>query len=156
MKPYTISSLLPTHLCGVAELERLVVALNENGVDTVRIDFSVINDMRYYNGIVFKGFINGIPTGILSGGQYDKMMKKLGRSSGAIGFAVYLDLLEQLQKNEAYDVDTVLLYESGTDPAAVAKAVRRLAESGTVTALTQIPDLKYQRIVSLKEVADLG
>ena len=140
----------------VAELERLVVALNENGVDTVRIDFSVINDMRYYNGIVFKGFINGIPTGILSGGQYDKMMKKLGRSSGAIGFAVYLDLLEQLQKNEAYDVDTVLLYESGADPAAVAKAVRRLAESGTVTALTQVPDLKYQRIVSLKEVADLG
>ena len=28
----------------------------------IRIDFSVVDDMRYYNGIVFKGFIKGIPS----------------------------------------------------------------------------------------------
>ena len=62
----------------------------------VNIDFSVVNDMNYYNGIVFKGFISSIPTGVLSGGQYDKLMKKMGRSSSAIGFAVYLDTLERM------------------------------------------------------------
>lgn len=66
----------------------------------IRIDFSVINDMRYYNGFVFKGFINGISSGILSGGQYDKLMKKMKKQSGAIGFAVYLDMLERLSDEE--------------------------------------------------------
>ena len=54
--------------------------------------------MKYYNGIVFKGFIKGIPTGILSGGQYDKLMEKMGKKSRAIGFAVYLDELTKLEK----------------------------------------------------------
>ncbi len=140
----------------IAQLERLVTALGDSGIDTVRIDFSVINDMRYYNGIVFRGFVKGIPTGILSGGQYDKMMKKLGRKSHAIGFAVYLDLLEQLNGFDEYDVDTVLLYDEADSPAAVAAAVRKLAATGTVTAVTNKPDLKYKKLVSLREVADLG
>lgn len=59
----------------------------------VHVDFSVVNDMKYYNGFAFKGFIEGIPTGILSGGQYDRLMKKMGKNSQAIGFAVYLDEL---------------------------------------------------------------
>jgi ATP phosphoribosyltransferase regulatory subunit len=61
----------------------------------VIIDFSVVNDMSYYNGISFKGFVEGVPVSVLSGGQYDNLMKKMGRKSGAIGFAVYLDELER-------------------------------------------------------------
>lgn len=55
-------------------------------------------DPNYYNGIVFKGYINGIPSAVLSGGQYDKLMEKLHRRSRAIGFAVYVDLLERLDE----------------------------------------------------------
>ena len=62
-----------------------------------RIDFSVTDDVNYYNGIVFKGYIQGIPDAVLSGGQYDKLMKKLHRKSHAIGFAVYTDLLDRLE-----------------------------------------------------------
>ena len=61
----------------------------------INVDFSVVNDLNYYNGIVFKGFVSGIPTGILSGGQYDNLMGKMGYKSKAIGFAVYLDELEK-------------------------------------------------------------
>ena len=81
----------------IDELERVSLALDQGSFrDSINIDFSVINDMNYYNGIVFKGFISGVPTGVLSGGQYDKLMKKMGRSSSAIGFAVYLDMLERI------------------------------------------------------------
>ena len=45
----------------------------------ITIDFSILNDVNYYNGIVFKGFIKGIPNAVVSGGCYDKLMKKLGR-----------------------------------------------------------------------------
>ncbi|MBQ5743089.1 MAG: ATP phosphoribosyltransferase regulatory subunit [Clostridia bacterium] len=147
---------MPAGQESLAQLESLISALNQNGVADVRIDFSVINDMRYYNGIVFRGFVKGIPTGILSGGQYDKMMKKLGRKSRAIGFAVYLDLLEQLNDYDEYDVDTVLLYDETDAPADVLSAVSVLSAEGSVTAVTQIPNLKYKTLVTLKEVADRG
>lgn len=63
----------------------------------VNIDFSVVNDMNYYNGLCFTGFVEGIPTEILSGGQYDNLMAKMKRKDKAIGFAVYLDELENLR-----------------------------------------------------------
>ncbi len=62
----------------------------------LRLDFSVTGDMKYYNGIVFKGFLEGVPAAVLSGGQYDGMMRSMGRSDKAIGFAVYMDMLERL------------------------------------------------------------
>ena len=35
------------------------IELIKNGYgDKIRVDFSVINDMSYYNGFVFKGFYN--------------------------------------------------------------------------------------------------
>lgn len=64
--------------------------------DKIALDFSVTDDINYYNGIVFKGFIKNVPGAVLSGGQYDKLMKKLRRKSNAIGFAVYTDELDYL------------------------------------------------------------
>lgn len=64
--------------------------------DLFRIDLSVTTDLKYYNGIVFNGFIKGMPACVLSGGQYDRLMRKIGRKNGAIGFAVYQDALERL------------------------------------------------------------
>ena len=68
--------------------------------DEIEIDFSSVGDMNYYNGMIFRGFIEGVPESVLSGGQYDKLMEKLGRKSSAIGFAVYLDMLERIDISE--------------------------------------------------------
>ena len=54
---------------------------------------SVKSDLNYYNGIIFKSFVEGVPDGVLSGGQYDKLMDNMNRNSRAIGFAVYMDYL---------------------------------------------------------------
>ena len=82
------------------DIDRLIYVLDalEKGgfANKICVDFSVMNDMNYYNGFAFRGFIEGIPTGILSGGQYDKLMSKMRKTSGAIGFAVYLDELSKL------------------------------------------------------------
>ena len=79
------------------EVEKLVdvitVFRDSSFADRIIIDFSAVSDMNYYNGIIFRGFISGVPDGVLSGGQYDRLMKKMGRDSRAIGFAVYLDKL---------------------------------------------------------------
>ncbi len=68
--------------------------------DVVRVDFSVVSDVNYYNGIVFRGFVKNVPLAVLSGGQYDRLMRKLKKSGKAIGFAVYLDVLERVGKGE--------------------------------------------------------
>ena len=98
----------------------------------LRIDFSVVDDIHYYNGIVFKGFVAGLPESVLSGGQYDNLMRRLKRKAGAIGFAVYTDLLERLEKttNDS-DVDAVLLYDETTPLMAIKTQMDLLMKRGS-------------------------
>lgn len=84
-------------LRALAELRELVEALTRDELgDRLRIDFSVVNNTLYYNGIAFRGFASGAPTAVLIGGQYDVLMKKLGKAANAVGFAVYVDTLAGL------------------------------------------------------------
>ena len=118
--------------------------------DIVRLDFSVVGDIGYYNGIVFKGFVAGVPEGLLSGGEYNGLMRKMGKSQNAIGFAVYLDALERLLDNGGeYDVDTVVLYDSAADPSSLSEAIESLTAAGqTVAARRAVPEkLRYQRLL---------
>ena len=122
--------------------------------DRIRFDFSIVNDMNYYNGIVFRGFLSGICEGVLAGGQYDKLLRRMGRRSGAVGFALYLDLLEELQsKHENYDVDTLILCDENADPAQTAKIVSELIAGGECVSVQKaIPEkLRYRRLLDLRK-----
>ena len=75
----------------------------------IQIDFSVVSDRSYYNGVIFKGFVSGVPDSVLSGGCYDKLMRRMKLESRAVGFAVYLDKLERAESSEqAPQTDTML------------------------------------------------
>ena len=79
------------HLRGVLSV------LDGTGAENrVRLDFSPVSNLNYYNGVLFTGYVEGVPGSVLSGGQYDRLMRRMGRSSKAVGFALYLDLLERL------------------------------------------------------------
>lgn len=137
----------------LSELKNVCDVLNESELaGKVQIDFSVVNDMNYYNGLVFRGYIEGIPTGVLSGGQYNKLMSKMGKKSKAVGFAVYLDLLERLnnQENE-FDADVVVLYDNKTPPAQIFACVQEYVKSGkTVLALKNLPqNIRYMEKTDL-------
>lgn len=81
----------------LAELDALLNELRAGGfAERVTLDFSAVSNMNYYNGILFAGFVEGLPESVLTGGQYDRLMQKMGRKSKAIGFAVYLDRLERI------------------------------------------------------------
>ena len=61
----------PTAIDALEELKTIPSLLdNISESDKIIFDFSVVNDMGYYNGLVFKGFIDGICEGVLAGGQY--------------------------------------------------------------------------------------
>ena len=136
------------------ELSLVTGVLTANGCDGVRVDFSIVNDMNYYNGIVFMGYIDGIPSSVLSGGQYDKLMQRMGHSARAVGFAIYMDLLERLSDGaRPYDVDTVLLYDDTADVTALSQAIRLLTDSGrSVAAQKAVPEkLRYRQLLRFKE-----
>lgn len=137
----------------VEQIAKIMTALQQNGYkNKIRLDFSIISDMKYYNGFVFKGFINGIPTSVLSGGQYDNLMSKMHRKETAIGFAVYLDMLERLSEEKSkYDVGTVILYDDTSDINAINDAFKLLSANGnTVTVQKAVPDkIRYKQLVRL-------
>ena len=135
------------------ELAALVDIIRVYGFeDKVFLDFSIVNDMNYYNGIIFRGFIDGIPAGVLSGGRYDNLLKKMGKASGAIGFAVYLDLLERFgDSGEYFDVDVLLTYE-GASPKDIIDAVKLLSSYGKTVKVQKTNDgrVKYRQLAAVR------
>lgn len=114
-----------------AELGRLCALLERRApAERLRLDFSIVNDMRYYNGVIFRGCLPGLASGVLAGGRYDNLLRRMGKTGGAAGFAVYLDQLERLEEEDGYDVDVLLLYSPGDDPAAVSRLAGELREEG--------------------------
>lgn len=136
------------------ELSSLFDILAANGFgDNVRADFSVGNNMKYYSGVVLNGYIEGIPESVLSGGQYDRLLKKMKRQSSAIGFAIYLDLLERYdENNKSYDIDTVLLHSDDTDAVTLTELAEKLSAEGGVLVCREVPKNKtYRRLMKISE-----
>lgn len=159
-RPGEVISVLEEEGCAgqaLEELKNLTGMLNAAGEgNRVIIDFSVVNNMNYYNGIVFKGYINRVPEAVLSGGRYDRLLEKMDKRSRAVGFAVYLDFLERFFENDLkYDVDAVIRYDDTTDRRMLFNAVQILMNKGmTVTAEKSIPEkLRFKEAF---EMDDLG
>ena len=132
--PDDLSPLLTADNAPWQEL-RQIIALLPTG--KVRLDFSLGNDMKYYSGLVFKGYVRGVPASVLSGGQYDRLLSHMGKNARAIGFALYLDQLERLEEADEWDVDTLLLCGDAA-PAEILAVAESLP--GTVLAVKTEPE----------------
>ncbi|MBR4799457.1 MAG: ATP phosphoribosyltransferase regulatory subunit [Clostridia bacterium] len=146
-------------LRGAFKSEKAQRALDETGEalsgvpeDGVILDFSVVGDMNYYNGAVFKGYVSGIPSALISGGRYDNLMARMGKNARAAGFAVYIDLLGGImQQPGEYDFD-VLLIEGGVSQ--TAKAAQKLVSGGESVFVAKNAGcgVRARRTVSAEEV----
>ena len=125
---------------------RLLEEWGYNG--KINIDLSVGNDLKYYSGVVFKGYIEGIPTSILSGGQYDKLLKKMGRKSKAIGFAVYTDLLSRLENAYACPmIENVILRGENTNIYVLTNCIKTLPEDEKLLVTSSLPEGKRWKML---------
>lgn len=135
------------------ELRALCDVLETMGkADPVFLDFSVVNDMDYYNGLVLRGYVRAAKRAVLAGGRYDKLMLRFGKEMQAIGFAIYLSELERvLHEKSQHDVDTLVLYGDACAER-VAAAVKKYAAQGSVRAEKSSPaGLRARRVVRLGE-----
>jgi ATP phosphoribosyltransferase regulatory subunit len=122
-----------TMLAAVRELEELYGILEIMGnTDHLCLDFSIVNDVDYYNGILLRGYVQGAPRAVLAGGRYDNLMRRFGKEQQAIGFAVYLSDLERvLYYKPEYDVDVLVCY-GGADAPLVARIVEGQRAGGKI------------------------
>ncbi len=129
LEPYCTN---PAAAQALSELRVVESLLRANGMKRrIQLDFSVVNDMEYYNGIVFRGFIKGLAAGVLSGGQYDRLVEKMGRKFRAIGFAISLSELSRfLAEKREWDADVLLLYDEKSELAQLSLRSRELVAAG--------------------------
>lgn len=129
----------------VTELRNIAGALGDR--DNVYLDLALRSDARYYTGLVMKGYIPGLARAVLSGGRYDGLVRRLHREDGAVGFAVYLGLLEN---NDTYapGVD-VLIIDEGGDAGELTKYAGELRREGLAVRVDRAaPEgLGYGRLV---------
>ncbi len=137
----------------LCDLKTLCALLDKTQyAENIRLDFSVVNSGKYYDDILFKGFVDGVGEGVLSGGRYDKLLTRMGKKSGAIGFAVYLDLLEALTKTrKTEDVDVLVLYGENTPIERVVEEVNAQVKAGNaVSAQKTEKGVRAKRVVDLR------
>ena len=78
----------------------------------------------------------------------------MGHKASAIGFAVYLDLLERMTGSEnRFDVDNVILYDETSDLQVLNDTMKLLMANGnSVMAQKSVPEkLKYKQLLRLQE-----
>ncbi len=127
------------------ELNRLYDSIRALGMQNrIRLDFSIASDLEYYNGIVFRGYVSGVPRAVLSGGRYDRLMAKMGKDADGFGFALYLDELNSLISLPRRDeVDVLAVYAPEDDAAKVLAATKDLRDFGLRVYVTcgEAPDV---------------
>lgn len=84
---------------GLNELRRINSYFRDKG--NIIYDLSMVSELSYYDGILFKGYVYGSNKEIIKGGRYDSFTEQYGRKIPAIGFSVELDeLIKTLYKEE--------------------------------------------------------
>lgn len=64
------------------------------------IDAGMTGNMKYYTGLIFKAYVRGASSAVISGGRYDDLLGKLGSSCPAAGFAVDMDSMIRAEVSE--------------------------------------------------------
>jgi ATP phosphoribosyltransferase regulatory subunit len=91
----------PAAAVAVRDLESVVVALHEAGLGgRVAIDLGEVRGLEYYTGLVFRVLAPGLGFDVGSGGRYDALGGRFGRSLPAVGFMLGLDRLDLLLQRQ--------------------------------------------------------
>ncbi len=111
----------------VGGLKELARVLGEYGVlDHVFFDFSILRNFRYYTGIVFEGYAQGLGHPVCGGGRYDSLLGDFGMDVPAVGFAMGLEraMLAGTEVGDSPRADVLILGDDMTGILAKARELR--------------------------------
>ncbi len=117
------------------------------------VDLSMYGDSSYYSGILMAGYVYGLPSKVLSGGRYDKMVEKFGKKFGAVGFAIYNSDMERVFNNHNDQSRILVKYSESADPKKLLAFVSELTKQGKVVYTCKndnVPNIEFDQTVSFK------
>lgn len=122
----------PSALNALSELENVKATLDYYDIQPyIAYDLSMIGDLDYYTGIIWKGYASGAAYNILSGGRYDSLLQKFGNEQPAAGFALEINALVRALGGMRQACDGVKLFVfDGESPDKAIKIAEQLRSRG--------------------------
>lgn len=116
------------------ELKKLYQDISKAmGNGRLTVDLGMVNNADYYTGVIIKGYLEGYGEEVLSGGRYNKLLSDFGYDIPAIGFAINVDAVANVQlknqKGQTKPVDAVIYATLGYEIKAV-QVSKELREKG--------------------------
>lgn len=109
----------------------------------IMIDLGLVQQIDYYNGVAFRGYMQGSGEYVLSGGRYDGLSEGFGVEMAATGFAVNSEAVARnaniIQKSNRPDV--LVYYELGGAKAAF-EHMETLTSAGHVCEMSDFSTLE--------------
>ncbi len=72
----------------------------------ITFDLSMVSNLNYYTGIIFRGYTEGIGYHIVSGGRYDNLVGQYGKNKEAVGFSLKLSDIISLIIKKDIEIET--------------------------------------------------
>ncbi len=122
----------PSVTAAIQYLKTIYQALCEAGFgEHIMIDLGLAYEMEYYTGIMFRGYMSGAGSTVISGGRYNALCEKFGRNIPAIGFAIDLDGVSCGMEPDPKKNVNELIFAA---PPSLRKAISYMQEHGGVLA----------------------
>lgn len=153
-------------------LAEVVDILAIHGIkDELTIDLGEIRGLAYHTGLTFEGFLPGIGEPVCSGGRYDNLMERFGRSCPATGFTFnLLNLLvgfEKIDNRSLISENSYLIFNSLAERQTALSLAASLRSKGyrvardiirrdydTSLDYAKVMDIKYMVVVDELSVTD--
>ena len=139
----------------VCELKAIAKCFeNTNFANKIRLDFSTVSNTDYYNGIMFEGYIEGVARSVITGGRYDYLIQKMGKSDlEAMGFAVNFYTLDRFFKpNDKKESPILVLFDDNTDNLTLFNKVKELETKGKRVLVEKVKpeNNEFDEIIDMK------
>lgn len=96
----------------------------------VSFDLAMSQELNYYTGVIFKGYMEGYGKPVLSGGRYGNLLEESDGGFGGVGFGIDVDgLLSCIDEKESIKSDYVVI---GSDMKDIIEKSSELRNQGYV------------------------
>lgn len=105
----------PRALAAIDYLEEIYQQMLRSGLGArIQFDLGLIQNMEYYTGIIFRGFVPGAGSNVISGGRYDRLFGQFGKDFSATGFGLDVEAVSGcLSAPEHKRPATIVWYQTG-------------------------------------------
>ena len=147
---------------GVLEyLDRVYKILEDFGMkEYISFDLGMVQNLNYYTGIIFRGFVKGLGYAICTGGRYDKLLKIYGKDLPATGFAISVErvmlALQRQSKGEWVKPRRVLVRYKEEERRRAYEKANVLRKEGNVVEMYTFGRCENIDLKSFDEVVNVG